>query len=205
MKTIVWDVDDVLNDLMGAWFEDYAASNGADRSITYERLICNPPHEILGISRMEYLASLDRFRLSGKFEKMEPVAEVFEWFCRHGDRSHNVALTAAPLCASPVSAEWAMRNFGRWIRSFNVIPSPRPGVDAARRHLTKSDFLGWWGKADILVDDSEENIAGAVSLGIQAVLIPRPWNRSAQTLRQALDELTELALAPIQDPPNSNG
>ncbi|MGA3113147.1 MAG: hypothetical protein ABSF90_01805 [Syntrophobacteraceae bacterium] len=198
MKTIVWDVDDVLSDLMGAWFEDYAASSGADRFITYDRLTSNPPHALLGISHMEYLASLDKFRLSEMAEMMPPVAEVFEWFCRYGDSAHNVALTAAPLSASPVSAQWVMRNFGRWIRSFNVIPSSRPGIEAARYHTSKSDFLGWWGKADILVDDSEENIAGAISLGINTVVVPRPWNQSGQTMNEALEELAELVLSPIK-------
>ena len=163
MKTIVWDVDDVLNDLMGAWFEDYAVSNGADSSIAYDRLTSNPPHVLLGISHEEYLASLDKFRLSGMAEKMPPVAEIFEWFCLYGNSAHNVALTATPLLASPVSAQWVMRNFGRWIRSFNVIPSSRPRIEATQYHISKFDFLRWWDKADILVDDSEENIAGALS------------------------------------------
>ncbi len=198
MKTIVWDVDDVLNDLMGAWFEDYAASIGADRFITYDRLTSNPPHALLGISHAEYVASLDKFRLSGMAEKMPPVAKIFEWFCRYGDSAHNVALTAAPLSASPVSAQWVMRHFGRWIRSFNVVPSARPGTEAAQYHMSKSDFLGWWGKADILVDDSEEHIAGALSLGMDAVLFPRPWNQSGQTINEALEELTELILSPIK-------
>jgi hypothetical protein len=193
MKTIVWDVDDVLNDLMRSWFEDWVSSKGTHCLLTYEQLICNPPHELLGISSSEYLASLDDFRLSGKAAKLQPVAEVFEWFCRHGHRFHNVALTATPLYASPVSAEWVMRNFGQWIRSFNVIPSPRLGIEATQYHITKADFLDWWGKGDILLDDSEENVAGALISGIHAVLIPRPWNHSAQTMTEALTELTELA------------
>ncbi|MFZ0932108.1 MAG: hypothetical protein WAN11_26145 [Syntrophobacteraceae bacterium] len=198
MKTIVWDVDDVLNDLMGAWFEDYAVSNGADSSIAYDRLTSNPPHVLLGISHEEYLASLDKFRLSGMAEKMPPVAEIFEWFCLYGNSAHNVALTATPLLASPVSAQWVMRNFGRWIRSFNVIPSSRPRIEATQYHISKFDFLRWWDKADILVDDSEENIAGALSLGMNAVLIPRPWNQSDQTMNEALKELAELVLSPIK-------
>ena len=196
MKTIIWDVDDVLNDLMRAWFEDYSALNGT-RHVTYDRLTSNPPHELLGISRTEYLASLDKFRLSEMAGTMKPVHEIFEWFCRYGESCHNVALTAAPLCASPVCAEWVMRNFGLWIRSFNVIPSPRPGIEAAQYHGAKSDFLGWWGKADILVDDSEENIAGAVSLGIQAVLFPRPWNRSVLTIKETLEIITQMALEAV--------
>ena len=197
MKTIIWDVDDVLNDLMAAWFEDYSALSGTARFITYGHLTSNPPDELLGISRMEYLVSLDKFRLSAIAEKMSPVAEIFEWFCRYGEQCHNVALTAVPLCASHVSAQWVMRNFGRWIRSFNVIPSPRPGIEAAQYHSTKLDFLGWWGKADILVDDNEQNIAGALSLGMKAVLFPRPWNRSALTIKEALEIITQMALEAV--------
>jgi hypothetical protein len=197
MKTVIWDVDDVLNDLMRAWFEEYATLSGADSHVTYDRLTSNPPHELLGISRMEYLESLDKFRLSGMAEKMKPVAEISEWFCHYGHSCHNVALTAAPLSASPVSAEWVMRNFGRWIRSFNVVPSPRHGIETAQYHGDKSDFLGWWGKADILVDDSEENIAGAVSLGIRAVLFPRPWNRSVLTIKETLEVITQMTLEAV--------
>lgn len=197
MKTIIWDVDDVLNDLMRAWFDEYVALSGTDSHITYDRLTSNPPYELLGISRTEYLASLDKFRLSGMAEKMPPVADIYEWFCRYGESCHNVALTAVPLCASPVSAQWVMRNFGRWIRSFNVIPSPRPGMEAHQYHGAKSDFLGWWGKADILVDDSEENVAGAASLGIRAVLFPRPWNRSVLTIKETLEIITRMTLEAV--------
>jgi len=192
MKTIVWDVDDVLNDLMRAWFEDWRSSAGAGCTLAYDRITRNPPHELLGIAKEEYLASLDDFRLSGKAARLPPVAEMLKWFSRFGDGCHHVALTAVPLHACHVSAEWVMRNFGRWIRSFNVIPSPRPGTGAARHHPEKSDFLRWWGKGDIMVDDSPRNIAGAEALGLQTVLVPRPWNGSARTLPEALAELAEM-------------
>ncbi len=196
MKTIVWDVDDVLNDLMRVWFEDWAASPGANRSLGYEQLTSNPPHQILGIDRSGYLASLDDFRLSGKAAKLSPVAEVFEWFSLHGEAAHHAALTAVPLCAGHVSADWVMRNYGQWIRSFHTIPSSRPGIEAPQYHSNKQDFLAWWGKADVLVDDNEENIEGALSLGINAVLFPRPWNSSTVTLGEALRELTQILLSP---------
>jgi len=194
MKTIIWDVDDVLNDLMRAWFEDWLSSTGAGCSLTYGELTRNPPHELLGISKAEYLRSLDEFRLSGKAGRLSPVAEILDWFARWGNRCHHVALTATPLSAGPVSAEWVMRHFGLWIRSFHVIPSPRPGIEAACYHAAKSDFLRWWGKGDILVDDSPGNADGARALGIHAVVIPQPWNGSARSLREALAELTEAVL-----------
>jgi hypothetical protein len=192
MKTIIWDVDDVLNDLMGSWFEDWSKSN--PHVISYDNLSQNPPCKLLGITQVEYLRSLDAFRLSGKAAKLEPVPEIFEWFRHYGDRSNNVALTATPLSACPVSAEWVMRNFSRWIRSYNVVPSMRPGMEKDPYHISKSEFLSWWGKGDILVDDSEENVADAISTGMEAVLIPRPWNHSTLTITEALATLTELAL-----------
>ncbi|MDR3567260.1 MAG: hypothetical protein P4L43_04455 [Syntrophobacteraceae bacterium] len=193
MKTIVWDVDDVLNDLMGAWLADWTKANTASRPLPYEGLSTNPAHELLGISRAEYLESLDTFRLCGKAAKLTPQPEVYEWFARFGNTCRNVALTAVPLSAAHVSADWVMRNFGKWIRSYNVAPSSRAGDGEEILGETKSEFLLWWGKADVLVDDSEENVAGARALGMAAVLFPRPWNRSLLTIEDALDELSKLA------------
>jgi hypothetical protein len=186
LKTIVWDVDDVLNDLTRSWFEDWSRGSGSI-SRPYGSLTRNPPHELLGISRGQYLASLDDFRLCGKAANLPPLPEIYDWFCRHGEKCCNIALTAAPLCAAQVSAQWVMNHFGRWIRSFNIVPSYRPGDPAGKTLATKSEFLRWWGKCDLLIDDSEENIAGARGLALRTVLFPRPWNSSnlspAETLR----------------------
>jgi FMN phosphatase YigB (HAD superfamily) len=196
MKTIIWDVDDVLNDLMRAWLDDWASSGGALRPLSYDQLTGNPPNEILEISMPEYLASLDAFRLSRKARRMRPVPEVLEWFSKYGNRFHHVALTAAPLVSSHISAGWVMKNFGRWIQSFNVVPSRRPWEPNGQAHAGKAEFLRWWGKGDVLVDDNPQNVAGALSIGMDAVLIPRPWNRTGLNLKEALETLTKLALCP---------
>ncbi|MGC9964610.1 MAG: hypothetical protein ABSE08_04325 [Syntrophobacteraceae bacterium] len=196
MKTIVWDVDDVLNDLMRMWFDDWVSSRDSMCPISYDQLTSNPPHEVLKINRSEYLASLDAYRLSKKAQRMQPVPEILEWFARHGNSFHHVALTATPLCASHVCAGWVMRNFGRWIQSFNVVPSGRAWEQTGQCFVTKSDFLRWWGKGDVLVDDNPDSVAGALSIGMDAVLIPRPWNRSPSSLNEALETLTKLALCP---------
>jgi hypothetical protein len=187
MKTVIWDVDDVLNDLMRAWLDDWSSKA---KAFPYDRLTRNPPHELLGISRSEYLASLDRFRLSGKAAALLPSPEILNWFCLYGNKCHNVALTATPLCAGHISAEWVMRHFGRWIKSFNLVPSKRPGDCPGQYCATKADFLRWWGKADLVLDDNEENVAGVMSLGIRAVLVPKPWNSSALTLAETLRTVT---------------
>ena len=192
MKTIVWDVDDVLNDLMRTWFERCWAPSHPDCPIGYGQISENPPHELLGVSKSEYLASLDDFRVSEIAREMAPVPEVLVWFRQYGDRFRHAALTATPLHTAPTSAAWVMRHFGAWIRSFHVIPSPRQGEPIPVYDQSKEDFLRWWGQADVLVDDSPLNVASAQALGIGAVLIPRPWNQSQTTFAEALDVLTGL-------------
>ena len=193
MKTIAWDVDDVLNDLMRTWFERCWLPSHPDCPISHNQISENPPHALLGVSKSEYLASLDDFRLSEIAREMVPVPEVLAWFHQHGEHFRHIALTATPLCAAPASAAWVMRHFGRWIRSFHMVPSPRQGEQIPVYDESKEDFLRWWGRVDILVDDNPLNVASAQALGIQAILIPRPWNQSQLTLAEALDVLTSLA------------
>lgn len=202
MKTIVWDVDDVLNDLMRTWFERWWVPSHPECPIGYHQISENPPHRLLGVSKLEYLASLDEFRLSDIAGQMRPVPEVLAWFRQYGDRFRHIALTATPLRTAPASAAWVMRYFGRWIRSFHVIPSPRESERIPIYDQSKEDFLRWWGKGDILVDDDSLNVTAARTLGIQVVLIPRPWNQSQMTLAEALAVLTSLTLQ--ASPPSGN-
>jgi hypothetical protein len=189
VKTVAWDVDDVLNDLMRTWFEHYWLPSHRGCPISYDTISENPPHTLLGISISEYLTSLDDFRLSKMAREMNPVPEVLSWFRQHGAHFRHVALTSTPLRATHISAAWVMRHFGWWIRSFNVIPSPRNGEEIPVYDQSKEDFLHWWGRVDILVDDNPFNVAAAQSLGIQTILIPRPWNQSPLTLGEALNTL----------------
>ena len=71
MKTIVWDVDDVLNNLMQSWLETAWLPAHPACQITYRLLTENPPHHLLGISKIEYLQSLDDFRLN-RFGQLKP-------------------------------------------------------------------------------------------------------------------------------------
>jgi len=190
MLTIVWDVDDVLNDLMKTWFERCWVPSHLDCPMSYNEMFENPPHGLLGVSKSEYLASLDEFRLSEIAREMMPVPEVLAWFHQYGDHFRHIALTTTPLRTAPVSAAWVMHHFGRWIRSFHLVPSPRQGEQIPVYDQSKEEFLRWWGKGDILVDDSPSNVALAQALGIQGVIIPHPWNQSQLTLTEVLDVLT---------------
>ncbi|MBN2124208.1 MAG: hypothetical protein JW821_07940, partial [Deltaproteobacteria bacterium] len=104
MKTIIWDIDDVLNDMMRTWFEDRWFPSHPGCTLVYDGITENPPHALLGVTLSEYLSSLDEFRLSREAGEMAPVPEVMDWFRTHGERFRHMALTAAPLLASSVSA-----------------------------------------------------------------------------------------------------
>ena len=59
MKTIVWDVDDVLNDLMREWIENWSRPARPGCTIAYHAITKNPPPRVLGISLEEYRKPLD--------------------------------------------------------------------------------------------------------------------------------------------------
>lgn len=189
MKTIVWDVDDVLNDLMQSWFEEAWLPSHPRCELRHDNIVENPPHQLLGITVEEYQSSLDGFRLSEAGRQLSPSTEVVEWFQRYGNRFRHIALTATPLSCAPASAAWVTRHFGTWIRSFSFVPSARSDQNIPVYDQSKADFLRWWGRADALVDDSPSNVTAARSLGIEAVLVPRPWNAGRSTIVEALQSL----------------
>lgn len=185
LKTIAWDIDDVLNDLTEAWFE-HAWKPEHPTSLRFDKLTENPPHRILGVSLADYLASLDAFRASA-FESLPVRPGVLQWFENYGASFRHIALTATPFASAPLSAAWVLRNLGRWIRVVGFIPSPRPDDLPPRYDETKGAFLEWWGKADYFVDDRPDNCAGAQAAGITTFLAPRPWNDATE------NPLTKLA------------
>jgi len=184
MKTIAWDVDDVLNNLMQSWFEWF--KNRKKLNFNFQDITENPPFKILNISLAEYIQSLDEFRLSNLYQEMKPAEEVLEWFKNYGKYFRHIALTATPLIAAPTTAQWVLKNFGRWIRTFHFVPSKRENINAPDYDIDKSDFLKWFGKVDILVDDNEENINNAPKWGISGILFPSQWNNSKLSKEEAL-------------------
>lgn len=188
MKTIVWDVDDVLNTLTRDWLATAWLPAHPDCTIDYAELTENPPHRLLDINRETYLQSLDEFRLS-RFHQLEPVAAMRSWFEAHGQHFRHIALTATPLKTAPNSAAWVMRHFGRWIRTFAVVPSPRPDDRGPDYDQTKGDYLRWWGQADILIDDNPAHVAAAQKLGLTGFLVSQPWNSDGMEISDILNLL----------------
>lgn len=190
MRTIVWDVDDVLNDLMRVWFEEFWRPKHPGCQTEYPAIKTNPPHQLFGTSKEEYLASLDDFRFSGRYDRLQPIKEVHDWFAAHGAKCRHVALTRVPVPVAHISAAWVLKNYGQWIRSFHFIPSYRAGENPPVYDENKGTYLNYFGKADLLVDDTLENIEAAEKAGVKTLIFPRPWNRSKLTIGQALAEIS---------------
>ena len=177
MRVVIWDVDDVLNDLMSEWFDGWWRPRHPECVVSYGDLVRNPPHTVLGVGEEEYLASLDAFR-DAKFDALAPRPDALRWFAEHGNRADHVALTAVPEAFAHLSASWVVRHFGRWIRTFAFVPSRRPSDTAVSRIVSKADYLGWLGRGDVFVDDRQENVDDARGIGLNGVVVPSPWNQS---------------------------
>jgi hypothetical protein len=191
MKTIAWDVDDVLNDLMRMWLECAWRPAHPDCAIRYDEIKENPPCDILQCTKTEYLTSLDAFRQSTIACEMPPIPQVLEWFEQNGARARHIAITAVPLAAAHLSAAWVMRHFGRWIRTFHVLPSHRATENLPVYDHSKGEALQQWKAIDAFVDDDLKNLDLAEQLGIRTVCIPRPWNHGSGSLIEILDGLMD--------------
>lgn len=185
---IVWDVDDVLNNLTYEWFDEFETLNRT--GITYEKLSENPPDRLLGISRESYLESLDDFRMR-RITSLKPVEETMQWFIRHGNKFRHAALTATPFRCAPASAQWVIKHYGNWIRTFHFVPSPRKDDQIVRYHENKLELLSEIAEVSLFIDDSKTNLILAESAGINSLAFPRPWNRNrGLNLFEYLEKIT---------------
>ena len=190
MRTIVWDVDDVLNNLNEYWFAGWRAKH-PDPDINYQSLSKNPPHELLGISFETYLESLDQIRASvSAHENLTPNPLIREWLVTHGRRYRHLALTARPAHAAGAGAAWVLNHFGAWIRTVAFVP-PRKPAHWPDYDLKKVEYLEWFDHEAILIDDAETNVMEVKEKGLKATLFPQPWNSSTQSVPELLAELAQ--------------
>jgi hypothetical protein len=191
MKTIVWDIDDVLNDCTKIWLEKGWLPAHPDCTLRYENVTENPPHKLLDVSKTEYLDSLDRFRLSSEADRMIPDIRVMRWFKQYGTHFRHIALTARPRQTVSPAIEWMLRHYSEWFQTFGFVPAERAGQPPGNPDRKKSDFLSWLGKADYFIDDSACNIDEANQLGIHTFLVAQPWNNGHLTLMDILKSLVK--------------
>jgi hypothetical protein len=191
---ILWDVDDVLNQLMKEWLESWHQQEGIGRShVSFDQLTDNPPHNQIGISLQEYHRSLDEFRNSLAARDLIPNKQVLHWFNQHGRDHVHIALTARPTLTMPNQAAWIYNHFGRWIQSVVAVAPARKYVDSQQHAVfqTKAAYAKWLGKPSVLIDDNQENIASVKGICPFALLFPQPWNASRQKADEVLSQLTE--------------
>jgi hypothetical protein len=152
MKTIVWDIDDVLNDCTKTWLETFWLPAHPGCKLKYGDLTENPPHRLLKVEREEYLHSLDKFRLSPQARAMVPDDHLINWFRINGARFRHIALTARPRKTVFSAIDWVLQYYSEWFQTFSFVPAERPGEPPGHPDLNKSDFLAWLGKADYFID-----------------------------------------------------
>jgi hypothetical protein len=189
VKTIVWDVDDVLNDLMKSWLEKHWLPKHRQCRFKYAEISENPPHNLINATLDEYRQSLDSFRNSETARRMRPSKKVLNWFAENGCKYRHIALTSRSIVTVPVLAEWVFTHFGHWIKTFSFVPAARKGQKLPVYDTNKGDYLAWLGKGDVFIDDDENNVKLAAKQGIRTILFPRPWNSSKSTVAQALKQI----------------
>ena len=185
---IVWDADDVLNRLMFSWLDYWNTINNTNAS--YSELSQNPPDSIIGISRKEYIDSLDGFRNSESGKKVLTNDIVKNWFENHGNKFKHVACTARPIETMPNQAWWIYYNYGKWIHTVHAAKTVRDLMDN-HHPATKADFISWMNKEVLFIDDSEENVNAVSETGSETMLYPQPWNSSKHSEEEFIAKLNE--------------
>ena len=190
MRTLVWDIDDVLNNLMEIWLRRWREQH-PEAVLDYAAIKRNPPHEFLGISFEAYLESLDQIRSSvSAHEELTPNPQITAWLAEHGHRYRHLALTARPAPTAGPAAAWVLGHFGAWIRTVAFVPVRKP-AGWPDYDLNKADYLRWLDPDAILVDDSPENVSQARDKGLAAMLFPQPWNAATQSVPEILNQLAK--------------
>lgn len=176
---LIWDIDDVLNTLMQQYVA-YGLPENA-KKLSYKELTENPPHDLLGISKEDYLFSLDRVRAGG-FYNLPPRSEVMAFFDECGHLFDHIVLSAVPLRFMEKSSAWVLHYFGDWIQSCLFIPSHRPDRDVkSQLFASKAEAMKFFGPRAVLIDDSVKNVEETRSAGGRALYFPAPWNSEKDT------------------------
>jgi 5'(3')-deoxyribonucleotidase len=186
LLTVVWDVDETLNHYIQELL--VYINFCLDKNINFENIkYYNLTKSLPFLTEVECWYYLDKFKFIGKYEELKPNEKIYEWFQKYGHKAYHIALTAASLRASHISASWIFQNFGQWIRGIQIIPSD-PTENVIIYDKKKIDWLKR-NKADIYIEDCEENYIEAKKLGFESLLIKKPWN-NGESIEIVLEKLT---------------
>lgn len=189
MKTICWDVDNVLNNLIEEWLIYYKYVNlGKYDHIKFNQLLHYNLYNSLNITEKEFIESLDYFTIN-YYKTLKPNKVILNWFTLYGHLTHNIVLTAFPLRYIEISAQWVLKYYGQWIRSYAFTPL-EIREDTIIYDKTKSDYINRMGNIDIFIEDSEKNILN--SQATNNLILKRPWNNSEMDEIRLLKEINNL-------------
>ena len=171
---------------MESWLNHWNQRNNSN--VILKDLKENPPHEILRISKETYFNSLDDFRnsKSGKYVLANSI--ITNWFNNHGNKFKHVACTARPIETMPNQAWWIYYNFGQWINTVHATGADRDNKGDYQTG-SKADFISCFDSKVIFIDDSKENINSVSEIGTDTILYPQPWNTSAYSKEEFIEEL----------------
>jgi len=184
---IVWDVDDVLNCLMKSWLQYWSQESGL--KIILNEIIKNPPQDILGITKEDYLNSLDTFRNSDLGKDLEVNHIIKKWFLHHGNKFNHIACTGRPIRTMPNQAWWLYKNYSQWIKTVHMTGADR---DLESRKISKADFISFINSDVVFIDDCENNINSVSKIGGITLLYPQPWNKANYTEVEFISKLNSL-------------
>ena len=104
-------------------------------------------------------------------------------------KSSFTSVIIVPSLAASISAQWVMEHFGRWIRTFHFIPSPRKSADDPLYDNSKVEYMKRMQTIDLLVEDNADNLLGLENIQKKGLLVARPWNHGKR-IDSVLAELT---------------
>lgn len=182
MLNIAIDIDDTLNNLMQVWLLHYNLQRGT--LFKFEDLKVNPPHEILGITKKDYINNLDKFKIN-YYNKVIVNKKFWWWFDINGTKANFIAITSTSMETVSESSKWLFNCFGEWIRNYVVIPNHTDKYHEYKYFQSKAQWMDWFGKVDIYIDDNEKSIkqVNEICPKVKTICIKQPWNSGLETKR----------------------
>ena len=171
---LIWDIDDVLNELMSLCISTTAQK--LKPGIKFEEVKNNPPLPELACSLDEFRNILDQCRDQYLYSRA-PRKEIIDFFRIWGEKFRSITLSSAPMSMAPRSSEWVLFHLGSWIQGTIFVPSPRKNViQGATLFASKAEAV--LALDGILIDDMPINVEAVKAAGGRALYFPAPWNEN---------------------------